>query len=129
MYDLREKKRPLCIQDKQPYVLVRNVASRDLRMFLDDSLVGSSIKDDSVIHWCIGVVFRSCQKSFLSRRKHVTLNQLELYQELRSSHIQKFYELNWFLSECYHPGEQVEMIEGWPLKKPFDVNQVCKSFA
>ena len=27
------------------------------------------------------------------------------------------------MSECYHPGEQVEMIEGSPLKKSFDVNQ------
>ena len=43
--------------------------------------------------------------------------------------MQKFYELTWLISECYHPGQQVEMIEGSPLKKPFDVNQVCKFFA
>ena len=43
--------------------------------------------------------------------------------------MQKFYELTWLISECYHPGQQVEMIEGSPLKKPFDVNQVCNFFA
>ena len=62
-------------------------------------------------------VFRLCQKKFLSRRKCLTLNQLELYQELRSSHTHKFYELNRLKSECYHPGDHVEM-------KSFDVNQV-----
>ena len=65
----------------------------------------------------IGVLvsmFRLCQNIFLSRRKCLTLNHLELYQELRSSHIQKFYELNQLMPEYYHPGEQSEM-------KSFDV--------
>ena len=64
----------------------------------------------------LGSAFRLCQKNFLSRRKRLTINQLELYQELRSSHTKKLYELNRLISECYHPGEQVEM-------KSFDVNQ------
>ena len=94
-----------------------NIASCDLRVLLDDSLVGSNIKHDSVIHWCIGVTVQDLSKKNLSRRKCLTLNQLELHQELRSSHTHKFYELNWLMSECYHPGEHVEM-------KSFDVSQV-----
>ena len=56
----------------------------------------------------IGVLvslFRLCQKKFLSKRKQLTLNQLQLYHELKPSHIQKFFELNWLMSECYHLGE------------------------
>ena len=52
---------------------------------------------------------RLCQKCFLSKRKRLTLNELELYHELRSSHIQKLYELKWLMSECYRPGQQVQM--------------------
>ena len=63
----------------------------------------------------LGSVFRLCQKIFLSRKKCLTLNQIELYQELKSYHTKKFYELNRLMSECYHPGEQVKM-------KSFDVN-------
>ena len=46
-------------------------------------------------------VFRQCQKKILSRRKRLILNQLELYQELKLSHIQRFYALNRLMSECY----------------------------
>ena len=65
-----------------------------------------------MIVWSIGVlvsVFRLCQKNVLSRRKRLTLNQLDLYQKLRSSRIKWFYELNRLMSNCYHPGEQVEI--------------------
>ena len=50
-------------------------------------------------------VLRLCQKNFLAERKHLTLNQLELFQRLRSSHVNKFYELDHLMSE------QVEMMD------------------
>ena len=74
-----------------------------------------SVVISNMIVSSIGILvslLRLCQKKFLSRRKCLTLNQLELY-----SHTHKFYELNRLMSECYHPGEHVEM-------KSFDVNQV-----
>ena len=76
-----------------------------------------SVVISNTIILSIGVLvsmFRLCQNIFLSRRKCLTLNHLELYQELRSSHIQKFYEFNQLMPEYYHPGEQSEM-------KSFDV--------
>ena len=102
--------------NKHSRVPVRNIASSNLQTLLDDSLVCSNIKHGSVIHWCIIVSIQALSKTFLSKRKRHTLNQLELYQELRSSHIQKVYELNRLMSECYNPGQQFEM-------KSFDVNQ------
>ena len=69
VYYLREKERPLGIQDKQPYVLVLNVASCDLWVLLDDSLVASNIKHDSVIHWCIGVSVHVLSKNFFVKKK------------------------------------------------------------
>ena len=67
--DLREKERPLGVHDKQPCVPVRNVASCDLRVLLDDSLVGSNIKHDSVIHWCIGVNVKALLKKNFVKMK------------------------------------------------------------
>ena len=56
-----------------------------------------SVVISNIVVSFIGVlvsVFRLCQKFFLERRKRLTLNQLELYQGLKSSHIDKFHELN-----------------------------------
>ena len=69
MCDLREKERPLGVHDKQPCVPVRNVASCDLRVLLDDSLVGSNIKHDSVIHWYIGVIVEALSKKVFVKKK------------------------------------------------------------
>ena len=64
VYDLREKERPLGVHDKQPHVPVQNVISCDLRVLLDDSLVSSNIKHDSVIHGVLVSVFSSVKKCF-----------------------------------------------------------------
>ena len=69
MYDLREKERPFGVHDKQPCVRVRNVASCDLQVLPDDSLVGSNIKQNNVIHWCIGVNVQALSKYFFVKKK------------------------------------------------------------
>ena len=69
MYDLREKERTLGVHDKQPPVPVRNVTSCNLRALLDDSLVGSSIKHDSVTHCCIGVSVQALSKKIFVKKK------------------------------------------------------------
>ena len=69
VYDLREKERSLGVHDKQPLLPVRNVASCDFRVLLDDSLVGSDIKHDSVIHWCIGVSVQAMSKKNFVKKK------------------------------------------------------------
>ena len=51
-------------------------------------------KHNSVNLRCLAVNVWALPKFFLARRKRFTLTQLELYQELKSSHIDKFYELN-----------------------------------
>ena len=73
-----EKKRELLVSMTNNHVyLYLNVTSCNLRALLDDSLVGSNIKHDSVTHCCIGVSVQALPKKFLSRRKRLTLNQLE----------------------------------------------------
>ena len=64
-----EKKISIGVYDKQPSVHVWNVGSCDLRVFLDDSLVGSNIKRYSVIHWCIGVSVQALSKVLFSKKK------------------------------------------------------------
>ena len=57
------------VNDKQPCAPVWNVASCDLRVLLDDSLVSSNIKHDSVIYWCTGVSVQAVSKKFFVKKK------------------------------------------------------------
>ena len=109
VYDLRKKERPLGVHDKHPRVPVEMLPHVIYEYCL---MIVWLVVILNMIVSSIGVlvsVFRLCQKIFLSRRKRLNLNQLELYQKLRSPHINKFYEINRLMSGCYHLGEQVEI--------------------
>ena len=109
VYDLRKKERPLGVHGKHPRVPVEMLPQVIYEYCL---MIVWLVVILNMIVSSIGVlvsVFRLCQKIFLSRRKRLNLNQLELYQKLRSSHINKFYEINRLMSGCYQLGEQVEI--------------------
>ena len=61
--------RTLGVHDKQPRVPVRNVTSCNLWELLDDSLVGSNIKHDSVTQCCIGVSVQALSKKNFVKKK------------------------------------------------------------
>lgn len=69
-----------------PYVIYRYYL-RIVRLFVISSMIMSSFG-------VLVLVLRLCQKFFLAKRKALTLNQLGLYQGLRSSYVDKFYELD-----------------------------------
>ena len=80
-----EKKRDLLVSTTNNHVYPCEMLPHVIYGYLlCDSLVSSNIKHDSVIHWCIAVSVQVLSKKILSRRKRHALNQLELYQELRT---------------------------------------------